>query len=542
MICFVLPNMVSAQQLPDSLNTKIDAILSRWKSTQPGCAVSIVLGDNAVYSKGAGLANVENNIPITPETVFTLASVSKEFTGYAITLLAKEGKVSLDDDIHKYLPWLADFKHKITIGNLLHHTSGLRDHLYLLNFTGFPMDGILTQELALNIIKKEKTLDFIPSEKFYYCNANYVLLAEIIEKVTGKPYAAFADSAIFKPLGMHHTRIQQTPYEVIKNHAEPYSDDKGHITTFPLIYYEHGDGGVLSSAGDLAKWARNFYDPKPGNLVDIAGYTAPGKLNNGQPTDYGSGIFSNIHRGQRRLMHKGGIAGYKNFVAVYPDLKTGIVILTNADDGPKTTATMEDLAALLVPQGKLVDPAAQQPLVPITIQDSLSVKKLAGDYVAHSGEKIHLNWKKGALCLDSTILKPAKGNVWYAENNQTIYYHFGNIENPLQAEIPGPNPPVSYHKIIAAPKTTSALKSYCGTYTTAEVDYSFTISIKNGKLQLTNHRHGSTDISLYGRDDLYPGFYFIDHLVTVRNKRGQITGLELARGFTSNLIFHKANK
>ena len=528
--------------MPDSLNKKIDSILFRWKSTQPGCAVSIVMGNDIIYSKGFGLANVENNIPITPETVFTLASVSKEFTGYAVTLLVKEGKIALNDDIHKYLPWLADFKHKITVANLLLHTSGLRDHLYLLNFTGFPMEGILTQELALKIIKKEKTLDFIPGEKFFYCNANYVLLAEIIERAGGKSYAAFADSAIFRPLGMHHTRIQQNPYEIIKNHAASYSDDNGHITTFPLIYYEHGDGGVLSSATDLAKWARNFYDPTAGNLSDIASYTSPGHLNNGRRTEYCSGVFSNIHRGQKRLMHKGGIAGYKNFIAVYPELKIVIVMLTNADDGPKTTATMEDLAALLVPQGELTDPETEPALTPAVMADTLSIRKLAGEYVAHSGEKIHINWKKGGLYIDSTLLHPAKGNIWYTDNNPAVRYHLLNGAEPIQVEIPGPNPPVTYHKIITASKSLNSLKAYCGTYTADEVDYSFTISIKNGKLQLTNHRHGSTNITLYGKDDLYPNFYFIDHLVTVRNKQGQVTGLELARGFTSGLVFHKEKK
>ncbi|SDE64567.1 CubicO group peptidase, beta-lactamase class C family [Mucilaginibacter pineti] len=538
-VLMLVPVITRAQQLPDSLISKIDVVLSRWKSTGPGCAVSVVMGDHIVYSKGFGLANVEYNIPVTPETVFTLASVSKEFTGYAITLLVKQGKVSLDDDIRKYLPWLSEFKHKITVANLLHHTSGLRDHLYLLNFTGFPMDGILTQEYALNIIKKEKTLDFLPGEKFYYCNANYVLLAEIIERASGKSFAAFADSAIFRPLGMHHTRIQQNPFEVIKDHAASYSDDQGHVTTFPLIHYEHGDGGVLSSANDLAKWTGNFYRPKAGNLSDIANYTALGQLNNGKRTEYGSGVFANIHRGQKRLMHKGGIAGYKNFIAVYPELKIGIVVLTNADDGPKTTATMEDLAALLVPEGKLTDPA-QEPLIPVAMIDSAAVKTFTGEYVAHNGEKIHFKWKKGKLFLDGISLSPAKGNVWYAENYPAIRYRFGGAVNPLQVETPGPNPPVGYHKIKTSPKALSALKAYCGTYTTDEVDYSFTISIKKGKLVLTNHRHGQTPVTLYGADDLYPGFYFIDHLVAVRNKKGYLTGLELAQGVTSGLIFHKA--
>lgn len=543
LIFLAIPCVSSAQQLPDTLIRKVDVILSRWKSAQPGCALSIAMGDHIVYSKGSGLANVENHIPVTPETVFTLASVSKEFIGYAVTLLVKDGKIALEDDIHKYLPWLADFKHKITVANLLHHTSGLRDHMNLIHFTGFPMNGILTQELALGIIKKEKTLDFIPGEKFVYCNSNYVLLAEIVAKASGKSWFSFADDAIFKPLGMYNSKVQQDPYEIIKNHAEPYSDDNGHITTFPLIYYEQGDGGVLSSSNDLARWAINFYHPKIGNLSDIARYTTVGKLNNGKQTEYGLGVFSGIHRGQRRLMHKGGIAGYKNFIAVYPELKIGIVLLTNADDGPKTTATMEAIAALLVPEGKLVNATAQEALIPSVITDTIAVKKVAGEYVAHNGEKVRLNWEKGSLYADSILLNLAKGDLWYSPNDPDLRYHFRNgTTSTLQVETSGPNPPVSFHKITTFPKSLFALKTYCGNYKTDEIDYSFTISIQKGKLVLTDERHGSTEIAMYGANDLYPGFYFIDHLVVVRDKQGKITGLELARGFTANLIFKKTGQ
>lgn len=396
-LLLLIPVFSRAQHLPDTLIRKIDNVLSRWTITQPGCAVSIVIGDTIVYNKGFGLANVENNIPVTPKTVFTLASVSKELTGYAITLLIKAGKLSPDDDIHKYLPWLANFKHKISVANLMNHTSGLRDYLYLINFTGFGMDGTLSQEVAINIIKKERTLDFVPGQKFSYCNTNYVLLAEIVAKASGKSFAAFVDSAIFKPLGMHNSQFQEDPYKIIKDHAESYSDDKGQVTTFPLRYYTRGDGGMLSSAEDLAKWASNFYHPKVGDLSDIARYTTPGRLNSGRVTDYGAGVFTNIHRGQRRLMHKGGIVGYKNFIAVYPELKMGIVILTNADDGPKTTATMEALAALLVPEGKLTAGPTQPALVPIAIKDPVRIKKLTGKYVANNGSKVNLSWKEGGF-------------------------------------------------------------------------------------------------------------------------------------------------
>src|SRR5687768_3659481 len=212
-----------SQSLPDSTVKKIDILFKKWNNINtPGCAIGIVRNDSLVFSKGYGIANLEYNLPITTKTIFYTASVSKQFTGYCIVLLARQGKLKLDDDIHIYLPWMPDFGKRITIRNLLNHTSGIRDDLELAAISGLGIDGVLTQELALNILKKQHILIFSPGERYSYSNSNYILLAEIVRSVSRKSFRAFADSAIFKPLKMHNSHFHDDYSELVKERAVSY--------------------------------------------------------------------------------------------------------------------------------------------------------------------------------------------------------------------------------------------------------------------------------------------------------------------------------
>jgi CubicO group peptidase (beta-lactamase class C family) len=288
----VVISKVFSQSLPDSIIGKIDDLYKKWdKNVTPGCAIGIVKNDSLIFSRGYGMANLENEIPITDETIFYMASVSKQFTGYCVVLLAKQGKLKLDEDIHVYLPWVPDFGVKITVRNLLNHTSGIRDDIYLAAISGLGSDGMLTQNLALNILKRQHYLNFNPGEKYSYSNSNYVLLSEIIKAVSGKSFRSFADSSLFKPLGMMHTHFQDNYVELIKNRAFSYQrvDSNRYINDFQNVY-TLGDGGLFSNISDMSKWVNNFYTPKAGDLSDIVQLSEKGKLNNGKLLTYALGI------------------------------------------------------------------------------------------------------------------------------------------------------------------------------------------------------------------------------------------------------------
>ena len=264
-------NKASAQSLPDSIIKKIDSLFSKWNNNNsPGCTVGIVRNDSLIFSKGYGMANLEYDIPNTPATIFHMASVSKQFTAYSIVLLARQGKLQLDDDIHKYLPWFPDLKEKITIRNLLNHTSGIRDQWQLLAISGTRLDDVITQDHIIKILSKQQALNFKPGEKYSYSNSGFTMLAEIVKSVTGQTLRKFTDSAIFKPLGMTNTHFHDDYTEIEKNRSYSYDRiDSTHFTNSILSYSNAGATSLFTNINDMSKWVMNFYDQKVGDQKDI---------------------------------------------------------------------------------------------------------------------------------------------------------------------------------------------------------------------------------------------------------------------------------
>jgi CubicO group peptidase (beta-lactamase class C family) len=212
------------------------------------------------------MANLEYGIPVTPETIFHMASVSKQFTAYSIVLLAKQGKLQLDDDIHKYLSWFPDLKEKITIRNLLNHTSGIRDQWQLLAISGTRLDDVITQDHIIKILGKQEALNFNPGEQYSYSNSGFTMLAEIVHSISGQSLRQFTDSAIFKPLGMNNTHFHDDYTEIVKNRSYSYQrKDSIHYTNSILSYSNAGATSLFTNINDMSKWIMNFYDHKVGD-------------------------------------------------------------------------------------------------------------------------------------------------------------------------------------------------------------------------------------------------------------------------------------
>jgi len=344
-----------SQSLPDSMKIKVDSIFGRWDSAgQPGCVVGIVKDNALIYAKGYGLANVEDNIPNTPQSVYYICSLAKQFTGYAIVLLARQGKLKLEDDIRLYLPWLPDYSHKITIRNLLNHTSGIRDEADMANISGLPPGGMLNQQMAVNIIKRQQTLNFVPGEKYAYSNSNYVLLAEIVKNVSGESFPFFVAQNIFSPLGMTHSGFMDDSRKIIKARAASYHRINGNYENAYAYANVLGAGSLFSTVDDMARWAINFYLPRAGDSQDIAQLTQKGKLNDGEVNDYALGISVDSSRGWVMYSHNGSLAGYVTHIRVYPDLKMGFIIFSNTGDG-RVFSTAGALAALFIPDRRKME-------------------------------------------------------------------------------------------------------------------------------------------------------------------------------------------
>jgi CubicO group peptidase (beta-lactamase class C family) len=396
---------VCGQGLPDSLVRKIDSICSKWdKASSPGCAVGVVRNDSLVFAKGYGMADLEFGIPITDSTIFHMASVSKQFTAFSIVLLERAGKLRLDDDVRKYLPWFPDLKTRITIRNLLNHTSGIREEGTLLAIQGTRIHDVITQQQIVKILQQQRALNFPVGTEFGYCNSNFTLAAEIVKAVSGQSLRRFTDSAIFAPLGMLHTHFHDDYTEIVKNRAYSYSPkDSAHYANSILSFSNVGPTSLFTNVDDMAKWLSNFYLHKVGDQADIDTLTRKGRLNNGKELDlgYALGVCTGDHNGWKEFSHGGADAGYRTFVAVYPDAKMGVIVFGNIKDfDPNGVAAR--IADLFLKDSKANGKTATQApkdtaLAVLAGPDIAALKPYLGSYVSSDGVAFDLAVRNGKL-------------------------------------------------------------------------------------------------------------------------------------------------
>jgi CubicO group peptidase (beta-lactamase class C family) len=269
------------------------------KPGSPGCALAVARAGRIIYEKGYGLADIEQSVSITPQSVFDIGSTSKQFTAASILLLEKQGKLSVNDDIRKYLPEIPDYGHKITILHLLNHTSGLRDYLTLFELAGINTDSVTTDDDALGIIASQKALNFEPGSEWLYSNSGFFLLSVIVRRVSGKTLTEFAAENIFAPLEMKHTVYRDSHTLIVPHRALAYdAKEKEEGYSINVSYFEQtGDGAVHTSVEDLLQWDENFYSGKVGGKEFLAELQEPGKLNSGKPLTYAKGLMVEKYRG-----------------------------------------------------------------------------------------------------------------------------------------------------------------------------------------------------------------------------------------------------
>jgi CubicO group peptidase (beta-lactamase class C family) len=311
---------------------KIDSLLHEYSnSTSPGFAIVITKNGKIIYKNKIGLANIEHQISISDSSRFGIGSVSKQFTGYAILLLEQENKLSLNDDIHRYIPELPDFGYKITIRHLLKHISGLREQENLFAIQGISTADIIEQSHVIQLIENQNELNFKPGNELEYCNTGYALLATIIERITGENFRNWMKNNIFLPLEMNNTLVYDDVQEIIPNLAYPYIRyQKGqyHRGLYNLGHY--GSTGLFTDINDISKWLVNFQNIKIGSKsMHDKILTETDTLNNGELIDYSYGIAVSEYKGLKVNFHGGSEAGYKAFLSLFPDHNIGIVILSN---------------------------------------------------------------------------------------------------------------------------------------------------------------------------------------------------------------------
>jgi CubicO group peptidase (beta-lactamase class C family) len=317
--------------------SKVDAVFARWTSATPGCAVGVASGGKTVLERAYGAADLEHDVPNAPDTIFEAGSVSKQFTAAAVLLLARDGRLSLDDPVSKYVPELPDYGAPITLRQMLTHTSGLRDWGSIQAIAGWPRTTrAYTHAHVLDILSRQKAINFPPGTQWSYSNSGYNLAAIVVSRVAGKPFAEFTAERIFRPLGMTRTSWRDDFTRVVKHRAIAYDRAAdGYHQNMPFENV-HGNGGLLTTVGDLLRWNANFDTPVVGDAALVKEQQTRGRFNDRREHNYGFGLTIGSYRGAREVSHSGTTASYQAFLVRYPDQGVSVAVLCNAGDASAT--------------------------------------------------------------------------------------------------------------------------------------------------------------------------------------------------------------
>jgi CubicO group peptidase (beta-lactamase class C family) len=313
------------------LQRRIDRLIAPWNEGRtPGCTVGVVRSGALQLHRSAGLANLDLDVPIGPDTTFRVASVTKQFTCAAVLLLAADGKLHLDDDIHDHLPDLPDFGARITVDHLMHNSSGIRDFLELMRLGGMDLQQTCRRDDVMHVLRLQRGLNFAPGSRFLYSNTNFLLLGLIIETLSGESLSAFADRRIFRQLGMSRTRFVASTTETVPGLATGYfpAEGGGFVKAqhgFPL----GGEGGLVSCVEDLALWDRNFVTHQIGGEALVTALTEQAPFTNGRMNAYARGLTVKPFRGLRSISHGGLWPGYRTEFLRLPDRALTVICIAN---------------------------------------------------------------------------------------------------------------------------------------------------------------------------------------------------------------------
>jgi CubicO group peptidase (beta-lactamase class C family) len=313
------------------LTERVDAIFQAYdRSDSPGCALGVLRDGELVYARGYGTADLEHDVPISAESIFHVASVSKQFTACAVALLAEDGKLSLDDDVRKFLPELPDYGDTITLRHLINHTSGLRDQWDLLAMAGWREHDVKTNGDVLALAIRQRALNFRPGDESLYCNTGYTLLGLVVERVTGQSLRAFTEERLFRPLGMSRTHFHDDHTMIVKDRAYAYvpRDEGGFRVSIPA-FDTVGATSLFTTVGDLARWVHGFWESRRISAALVEQMLTPGRLNDGEMLPYAFGVIVGAYRGVRIVEHSGGDAGYRSHLIWFPEQHFAVAVLGN---------------------------------------------------------------------------------------------------------------------------------------------------------------------------------------------------------------------
>jgi len=509
---------------------QIEKIFQRYKPTSPGAELAISRNGAVIFSKAWGMSDLEHNVVLTTESVTEAGSVSKQFTAAAILLLEQQGKLSLDDDVRKYIPEIPDYGYKITLRQMMQHKSGLKDWGAVVAIAGWPRSTkTYDNDDALYVISNQKTLNYKPGDEYLYSNSNYNLFAIIAQRVSGMSLADFTRKNIFEPAGMKHTQWRDNFKKVVPNRAIAYSKSGTTYQTNMPNEYVYGNGGLLTTAEDLLTWNNYYLNEKLGTPSLLAKQLSTSQLNSGIMHNYAAGLIVGTYRGWKYYTHDGATASYRSNLVAYPELGLSIAWLSNSsefDGDPVNVARA--IEELFVP---VKTPDSKRDAPPPFNVSKEKLSSYVGWYKnprTGGGARIFLQNDK-LYGTQVGQLTPVAENVFITGNNRVELNSKGFLF------INGAKDSINFIAVDSAKLDEKSLNEYIGEYYSDEAEAKFYVQVKNGRLVLVQKPKTEIQLSPTYKD----GFESPVGIIYFEREKKKITALKISVGRARNVEFKK---
>ena len=478
-----LAGIAGAHAAPPIPESAVDAQFSAWGTETPGCAVGVAAQGHIVLEKAYGMADLEHDVPNRPDTIFEAGSVSKQFTAAAVLLLAREGKLSLDDPVRRYIPELPEYAAPITIRQMLHHTSGLRDWGSVESIAGWPRGTrVYTHAHVLDILARQQHLNFAPGTHWSYSNSGYNLSVILVSRVAGESFAEFTRQRIFEPLGMTRTSWRDDFTRVVKDRAVAYAESNGKYAQDMPFENVHGNGGLLTTVGDLLRWNENFAAPKVGDAELIRLMQTPGMLGTGRETGYAYGLAVASHKGLAEFRHSGTTGSYRAYLARFPEKHLSVAVLCNAGNSMPRQALYAVADLYLEEALKPDGPPKQAELSAAELERfaGLYRNEIRGDTlrIVRDGDALRLG--DGTRLIAVTPRRLTDGDELVIEVADS---GSGSMDDGSGSDIP-------IQRVVEVRPTVEELAHYAGEYESEEADACFTVRLRGETLELTRRPDG----------------------------------------------------
>ena len=518
----VLALLLTFYAASTTANASIDELFDEYSDVTPGCSIAASHNSKVVFSESYGMANLELNVPLTSSSVFNVASVSKQFTAAAVATLLLEGKLELDTRIVDHFPELGAIHKEVTVEHLVRHTSGIRDYIPLLILRGQDWDDSRSKKELLSLIASQKRLNFSPGGEWDYSNSGYILLAWLVEKISGKAFGEYVAEKIFEPAGMRVSQFR-TDYRVIPNRATDYEKEDQWMHVFSRETVA-GDGALYTTPDELLKWHEHLYSDRGESLRKLMHQV--GKFKDGSDVNYAFGIELGRRAGMETVSHGGSTGGYRSFLLRIPSERFSVAVACNRSDANPYRIAAGVTSALLSGFAPEHGEYAEQ-----------SVADFVGSYEIFPGNLLKFESRESRLYkagADNSLLAIGKDRFYDTQNSEYIDFVRNADAEVVSVQRTDFGRPREHIKV--ADEIEFERSEYVGTYYSESLHAQYTFSLDQGALYCSVAFAEPRKVIARANDDLEA---FGRRFKFTRDEEGNLTGFELDGYRVRNISFRK---